>query len=120
VGIDASRAVQWAHVFSWSESTALKVEAREFVQAQKPFDPVALAGYLRRSIPGGFVRKPFADFAYLSVEPPTWAYLVGLILVLLANVLVGWWAVNNDANDMTPLRRMISTPRRRVRYRSYR
>jgi hypothetical protein len=95
IGVDSKYNVQWCHPFSWTKAELLKVETRQFVEEQEQLDLVALADWLYPKIKADFVRMPFANFSYLTVEPPLWAILVTFIATLLANIGVSLWVILN-------------------------
>jgi len=99
IGVDDKRNVQWCHPFSWTRNELLKVETREFVQAQKVLNLSALADFTETKIDVGFVRRDFKEFSYLTVEPPMWSILLTYFLTLLVNIGLSFWLVNNEFND---------------------
>lgn len=98
VGVDQNLAVQWAHVFSWSESDDLKIEARNQIMGMKKLDLVAYADWLGPAVSEKWKRKNFDEFNYLTVEPSTTAVVWTFIVTLLVTVGIGLWAVLNDVN----------------------
>ena len=96
VGVDGSYSPTWCHVFSWSEVEELKIDARNRVMEQKTLDLAAYADWLGPQVQARFVRKPFADFDYLTVEPPFWAVLLVFLLTLGACGGFGAWVVLNE------------------------
>lgn len=99
VGVNASMEPQWSFPFSWTEVEILKVEARNFVMGQKTLDLVAVANWLGENVKDKWVRKNFADFAYLTVEPPEWAVWTTYIVTLLLCVGLALWATLNRAGS---------------------
>lgn len=100
IGTGANDAVQWCHVFSWTEAELLKVETRKFIEGQEKLDLVALADWLYPKIEASFVRMPFAKFSYLTVEPPLWMVFLALGITLLVNVGLSFWIILNDIEDL--------------------
>jgi hypothetical protein len=96
VGIDKERKVKWSYVFSWSESDGLKVRARDYLMGQEKLDLTAYVDWLAPEVQKDFVRKRFADFAYLTVEPPGWAVFLVYLLTLLACGGLGAFVVLNE------------------------
>lgn len=96
VGIDKDAAVQWAHVFSWTEKELLKVEARDFLAGQKMLDLGAFADWLGPAVREKWMRKQFSEFSYLTVEPPTWAVVTTFFVTLAVSAGVALWAVMNE------------------------
>lgn len=105
IGLNSDSQVQWAHVFSWSESEMFKVEIRDHLMSQGSLDLVQAADYAAQSLQTHFVRKPFSDFSYVKVAPPTWAIVTTFILTLLVNIGLSWWLINNDFDDLRSRRR---------------
>lgn len=100
VGLDKDASAQWAYVFSWSESEALKIEARDFLMGQKTLDLVAFAEWLGPVVREKWVRKDFKDFSYLTVEPPTWAVVTTFFVTLAVSAGVAFWAVMNESDPV--------------------
>lgn len=96
IGVDKELAVQWAYVFSWTDSEELKIEARNSVMQMKTLDLGAYADSLKPMIEAKWERKKFEEFDYLTVEPPLWVVIWTYIATLLVTVGIGFWAVLND------------------------
>lgn len=99
VGIDSASKVVWAHVISWTEEDKLKIDVRERALRQGVLDLADLVEYMTQEVHKRFERKPFAEFSYLTVEPPTWAVLLSYILTFLIDAGLGVWIVLNDSSD---------------------
>lgn len=99
VGIDSTNKVAWAHVISWTEEDKLKIDVRERALSQETLDLVDLVGYMAGEVHKRFERKPFAEFSYLTVEPPTWAVVLSYVLTLLIDAGLGAWIVLNRSHD---------------------
>lgn len=99
IGIDEQRNVKWCKPISWTRNETLKVEIKSYVQNQGKLNLQELAGYAQEKIKGGFIRRDFEEFNYLTVEPPTWAVILTYILTLGANILVSFWIVRNPFYD---------------------
>jgi hypothetical protein len=96
VGVDDENAVQWSYVFSWSKSEELKAEARNQLVGQEKLDLPAYVAWLGPAVDKSFVRLEFAEFDYLSVEPPWWAVLIVYALTALVSVGIAFWVVMNN------------------------
>jgi len=101
IGVDKNYNVQWCHPFSWSEVEILKVEAREYVAPQKMLDLVDIADWLGPKIDAQFIRKPFAEFDYLTVEPSTTAVVITYLLTIISSGLICWIVVANYHTEDT-------------------
>lgn len=104
IGTDKAWNIQWAHVFSWTEVDDLKIDIRDFVNGLQgqPLDLVKIVDHMVAQVIKRFIRKPFADFSYLTVEPPGWAILLTYFITLLVNGLLVWWIVRNDFEEGVP------------------
>jgi hypothetical protein len=83
--------IAWADVMSWSRSEEMKIEIRDAIQAMGQFDFDKLIPILKSEISAKFVRRKFADFAYLksTVEPTeTMMWVLGVLGLALS---VGLW-----------------------------
>lgn len=105
IGLNSEDQVEWAYVFSWSEAEMFKVEIRDHLVSQGSLDLVEAADFAAGSLKTHFVRKPFSEFSYLKVEPPTWAIITTFILTLLVNVGLSAWLVHNEFHDLPSRRR---------------
>ena len=98
VVVDQDLVVQWSHVFSWSESEDLKIEARNQIMGMKKLDLVAYADWLGPAVQEKWRRKDFEEFNYLTVEPTTTFVVWTFILTFLVTVGLGVWAVMNEVD----------------------
>lgn len=97
IGIDSlSRKVQWCYPFSWTEEQRLKIDVRNFVESQGELNLLALAKFLETNIEQSFERKQFADFDYLTVEPPLLSVFITFLLTVALNLGLSWWAIKNE------------------------
>jgi len=99
IGVNDAHEVQWCYVFSWTEVEILKIEARQKIMGQKELDLGAYADWLGPAVAEKWVRKPFKDFSYLSVDPPGWAVALVFILTIVVSIGLSAWAIMNDAID---------------------
>ena len=102
LGTDSSGKVTWAHPFSWTEVDRLKIDMREYALNQGQLNLVDLVNYMVPQVEEHFERKSFADFSYLTVEPPGWAVALSYILTLLVNSGVSYWIIRNRHQEWVP------------------
>lgn len=95
VGLDNADAVQWAHVFSWSDIESLKVEAKNYIVGQSTFNLAAFADWLGPEVQKRWVKKNFHDFDYLSIDPSLWGIILAYVLSLAASLVTAYFVVNN-------------------------
>lgn len=101
IGIDStSSKVQWCRPFSWSEVEEVKIRVRDFVSAQDTLDLVSVAKFVGPLLDSNFVRKQFADFAYLDIQLPLWQLIISWIITLVTNVGFSIWIVKNQFTDV--------------------
>lgn len=98
IGVDSQFNVQWCHVFSWTDVEKLKIDTRSQVLEQqgKPLDLVKIADWLEPEIRQSWVRKQFAEFSYLTVEPPGWMVALTYFLTLVVSLGASAWVIYND------------------------
>jgi hypothetical protein len=83
----------WAFVFGWSESEVAKRNL-ESILLRGPVDD-SIIPLVEAEIRANYVIKDWSKFDYISIEPPTWAYVV-LLLVMAATQGGFWyWAMAN-------------------------
>ncbi len=87
----------WSYVFSWSESHELKQEIRDYAINHKLDDVI---NFTVEKVKTKWKRKEFADFNYLTVEPPIWTIVVTFILTGFVNGGVCYWVIKNEFNNM--------------------
>lgn len=102
IGVDAKNNIQWAVPFSWTEVESLKIGARNFVEEKKgeQLDLVAVVDWLTEQVGKTWVRKPFKDFNYLTVEPPIWVVVLAYFVNTIVTVGISIWAVMNQFTDL--------------------
>lgn len=88
--------IRWAHVFSWTEKEALKIQLRNYVESQDSLNFSTLIPHVASLVEKDFVRKNFSDFDYLSVEPPLWAILLAYFITILVNAGTIIYIVKNE------------------------
>lgn len=99
IGVDKENNVSWCHPFSWTEIEELKIETRNHIATQKKLNLEQIVEWLAPQVEKKFQRKPFADFDYLSVEPPMWAVLLTFFLVAGINGGVSFWIIRNQHEE---------------------
>lgn len=99
IGIDNDRNVKWCKPMSWTRSEILKVKVKSFVQEQGKLNLQELAYFMQNSVDREFLRRDFAEFNYLTVEPPTWTVFLTYFLTLLVNIGLSWWIIHNEHEE---------------------
>jgi hypothetical protein len=101
IGLDGNGNVAWCHPFSWTEAQITKVNIRSFVESQKKLELNSVIDYSYKELESNFIRKPFADFSYLTVEPTGWQIFWTFIITLLVNVGVVVYVIQNEFDEQT-------------------
>lgn len=86
VGVKNSK-IEWADTFSWMDDTSIHSLIRQDVVSLPYYAVPLIVDVLKKHVPEKWKRKEFANFSYISVPVPTWAYI--LILVLDTGIVVG-------------------------------
>jgi hypothetical protein len=107
IGTDSSGKVEWIRTFSWTEKNAIKVEIRDYLLAQKNLDLEAFCTWLKPAIISIWERKHFAEFSYLTVEPPGWTIFLVWILTIVIDGAITLWVITNEEAGFP----MLSRPR---------
>lgn len=89
--------VDWAKVISWTEVEDLKVRvarrAREL--GAQGLNLVPIIDMMADEVKKSYIRKQFADFSYIKVEPTTKAIIWTFIITLIVTVGVSLFSIFN-------------------------
>jgi len=90
--------IAWAGVMSWTKVENLKLSLRDAVEDMGTFDGDRVMALLEREVSEKFIRRPMADFEYLSssIQPPFWLLVVLLVLGLGVSGGLGYWFWKED------------------------
>jgi hypothetical protein len=100
MSVSDSMTVQWARVISWTEVQELKLNVRNYVYTQKPFNLMSTVLYMSMEIKDKWVRKNFdTDFAYLNIDIPNGITILIYVLVFFMSGGLGFFAISNDVNN---------------------
>lgn len=104
VGLNSTN-IAWTKTISWTDNQILKAKTAREIKEMRTFDPVKVVRYMGENIPKKFVRKQFADFSYISVQPTMTAVIVTYGVTLLATLAVALIAIFNRHDFGTFLHR---------------
>lgn len=90
-----NREIQWVKPFSWTPSKTMLVNLREDIMNTKYFHFNKVKDAIDKNMPE-YKRKDFKEFNYLTVDPPTWAIVVTLLVTILSTFGLCYWAVVNE------------------------
>lgn len=100
LGLNTDNSVKWSYVISWTPNERLKINLRDYAMQKYKDTPVDLVDVVQRlatDCKNNYERKHSADWAYLSIEPPTWALVANWIVTLLINLGMAYFVVVNEA-----------------------
>jgi len=83
-GIEGNR---WSYVFGWTEKSLVKRNLESIILDNKMND--GIIPLIKKEVQENYQIKDFSKFNYMQIDPPSWAYLVTFIIVLLTQV--GYW-----------------------------
>lgn len=96
IGLSSStRDLQWVKPFSWTPNRRLLVDLREDIMNLKSYNIKEIQSVVDSNM-NSFKRKDFKEFAYITVEPPTWAVITTIIISIILTFGLCYWAVIND------------------------
>lgn len=89
--------IGWARVISWSDKEVFKVQLRDALTDLKSIDQKLVLDTIEQHVRKSFVRKPMADFEYLSsaIEPPGWVVAFLAALSILGTIGFSYYLANN-------------------------
>lgn len=100
IGVDDNNKIQWAHPFTWSESSGIKSNIRDYVIKQETLNLAKISSYMHEELEKNFERKHFSEFNYLTVQPSKRSINITLTLVLILNLaLMIWFILNKYDNE---------------------
>ena len=92
----AGKKIKWTKVFSWTEVEALKVAVESDVLAMDTLNLMGVIDYMGNKVPKEYIRKEFADFDYLKIEPSSKAVMITLLITILVCAGVSVYVIKND------------------------
>lgn len=98
VSVDGDMKPQWANVMCWTTNELFKVKLRDDVMNDPILTRESVVADLRTNVDKYFVRKPMADFKYLtsSITPSTTEWIITLVLSLLVAGCLAYFFEVND------------------------
>jgi len=86
IGVDSDNKIEWVYPFTWSEEESVKKNIKRHVMNQSDLNLAEISEYMYEELDRGFVRKPFADFDYLTVEPSSRAINISMIILMVFTI----------------------------------
>ena len=101
IGVDDRQRVTWSRVISWTDEKSLEIDLREyigvnFVNTGERLDLIPIVNWMAKNVELRWQRKQFAEFDYITVEPPWHWVLITFLVVTLVNVGSSAWSVLNQ------------------------
>lgn len=99
--LDDNNKIQWGYVFSWTEREDLKITVRQWLEdhAGQVLDVKSFNDFVKPEVEKSWERRAFADFKFIEVQPPAWAYVMICLFVILTTGGTLWWGINNDERN---------------------
>lgn len=95
IGVDSDNKIEWAYPFTWSEEESVKKNIKRHVMNQSDLNLADISEYMYEELDKSFVRKPFADFDYLTVEPSSRAINISMIILMAFTIGFVIWSIMN-------------------------
>jgi hypothetical protein len=92
---DRSSKATWTYVFGWTEREEVKKSLQTLLLTSDLNDD--LLPRIEAEVAKDYRLKDWSKFDYIRVEPPTWAYLALLGVMIVVQAGVWTWAFLNDA-----------------------
>jgi len=97
-GMTKNHPATWVHVFGWSESFLAKRNI-ETLFTKYPASPELLT-LVEQEVNARYQIKEWKKFDYITVEPPTWSYVVFfIVLTLVQGILYFVFHTNQESKD---------------------
>lgn len=88
---------EWAYCFGWTEKEIVKRNLETLFLENKPGDK--LIPQVKKEVLNNYQIKDWSKFDYMSIEPPTWFFLVLLGAMLATQTGFWFWAHRNDLDQ---------------------
>lgn len=100
IGVDDRNAIQWGHVFSWSESEMLKQSLADEIVRDKNeiLNTSQYVQWIENNI-NQWQRKEFEDFNYIHTPIPWWGNLIIYTVTIIGCIVSGFFVVNNEITN---------------------
>lgn len=97
IGMSAD-SIAWVDVRSWSDNSLVNVEIKNEILNLKTLDTQAVDAIIESAVLDHYVLKPMEDFEYLAddIAPPMWAYILAVIVLLIATPAVTYLFHKHD------------------------
>ncbi len=84
----------WSYVFGWTEANLVKQNLQTILLDNPVND--AILPKIKEEVARNYQLKDWDKFAYLTVEPPGWTFIVLLLVMGGAQFGFWWWAHRNE------------------------
>ena len=87
----------WVYCFGWTDSELVKKNLESLFLENAPNNE--LLPKIKSEVAANYVIKDWSQFDYLSIEPPDWAYMVLILVMVLTQAGFWLWAHYNEADE---------------------
>jgi hypothetical protein len=90
--------IAWAEVRSWSNNSLVNVEIENEILNLKTLDTAKINAIIEQAVLDHYELKSMEEFEYLldDIEPPRWAYIIAIIILLGVTPAVTYYFHKND------------------------
>lgn len=90
--------IAWTDVRSWSDNSLVSVEIKNEILNLKTLDTQAINAIIQSAVLDHYELKSMDDFKYLAddIAPPTWAFVLAAIILLIITPLVTYLFHKHD------------------------
>lgn len=90
--------IAWADVRSWSSNSLVNVEIENEILNLKTLDTAKIDAIIEQAVLDHYELKSMEEFEYLldDIEPPLWAYIIAIIILLGVTPAVTYYFHKND------------------------
>ena len=89
-----STKVLWAYCFGWTEKDICKRNLETIILTH-PINNNIIP-LIENEIKTNYVKKDWHKFDYITIEPPRWAYVVLIIVMIITQIAFWFWADSNE------------------------
>lgn len=85
---------EWVYVFGWTEKDIVK-QNLQTILLERPINNQILP-LIEEEIKTNYTIKNWKKFDYITIQPPTWSYIIYIILVAATQIGYWIWALQNE------------------------
>jgi len=95
-GGSSGQTPEWAYVFGWTEQEIVKRNLENLLLESSGVS-TELIPQIEAEVSANYIIKDWHKFDYLSIEPPTWTYILFIFLMIVAQSVCYIVSIRNNA-----------------------